>query len=238
MSDVAGEGRTVLFVSHNMAAIENLCPRSLLIHHGRLAAYGETRGVVEGYLQSIETEARTIPLRERRDRTGSGIVRLTDFFLEDGRGRRVEVLQSGRPGAIVFRYERDPKTRCNNVVVAFHVEDSRGTILFLHQNAFTGDRFDDIPPAGRFVCRIPRLPLVAGRYPVVARVTVASEEADYPSQSVGAIQVVEGDFFGSGNPGVATHSPFLVDGSWSLEAADPAAPAVRLSRTSRDEPEA
>ena len=85
--------------------------------------------------------------------------------------------------------------------------------------------------AGRFVCRIPRLPLVAGRYPVVARVTVGAEEADYPRNSVGAIQVVEGDFFGSGNPGVATHSPFLVDGSWSVDGEVPAARIGEAGRT-------
>jgi len=227
MGQVAREGRTVLFVSHNMAAVESLCPRSLLVHHGRLEMSGETRSVVERYLETIETDARTIPLKERTDRTGTGAVRLTDFFLEDGEGRRAEVVQSGRPATLVFTYERDRGVRCTNVVVAFHVEDARGYILFLHQNAFTGDRFDDIPGEGRFVCRIPRLPLVAGRYPVVVRVTVGAEEADYPRNSVGVIQVVEGDFFGSGNPGVAGHSPFLVDGSWRVEEEARAPGAVR-----------
>ena len=217
MGQVARQGRTVLFVSHNMAAVENLCARTILVNRGRVEAHGATRQVIDQYLRSIEAWAAASPLKERDDRSGTGVVRLTDFHLEDAEGRRVEVWQSGRPGSVVFGYERDPGARCRNVVVAFHVEDARGYILFLHQNAFTGDRFDDIPQAGRFVCRIPRLPLVAGRYPVVARVTVGAEEADFPRNSVGAIQVVEGDFFGSGNPGVATHSPFLVDGSWSVE---------------------
>ena len=50
MGDVAKEGRTVLFVSHNMAAVENLCRRGFLLRRGQLAQDGKVRQVVETYL--------------------------------------------------------------------------------------------------------------------------------------------------------------------------------------------
>ncbi|MFT3886286.1 MAG: polysaccharide ABC transporter ATP-binding protein [Flavobacteriales bacterium] len=54
MKDVAGSGRTVLFVSHNMSAINSLCGRSLLLDQGRVEMMGPTSEVVERYLQGNE----------------------------------------------------------------------------------------------------------------------------------------------------------------------------------------
>ncbi|MCH7774477.1 MAG: hypothetical protein IH784_08745, partial [Bacteroidetes bacterium] len=97
MKDVAeGKGRTVLFVSHNMAAIENLCTYAMLLSHGAIDSIGETRVVIERYIKSIETVERSLSLKDRKDRTGSGVIRLTDFFLEDRSGNRVDVWQSGQ----------------------------------------------------------------------------------------------------------------------------------------------
>ena len=50
MKDVASEGRTVLFVSHDMKAIENLCDRAILLSKGRIVINDETRKVVSHYL--------------------------------------------------------------------------------------------------------------------------------------------------------------------------------------------
>ena len=217
MGDVVQEGRTVLFVSHNMAAIESLCGHVILLREGTVETIGRTRVVIDRYLESIAASCQSLFLGDRTDRRGSGVIRLTDFFMEDQHGNRVKVVQSGQQLAFVFTYKRDSQVHCNNVVMAFHVATSSGHILFLHQNAFTGQRFDSIPPVGRFVCHIPRLPLVAGRYRIVGRVTVGGDEADYLLGDIGHIDVIEGDFFGSGNPGVAEHSPFLVEGTWRVE---------------------
>jgi lipopolysaccharide transport system ATP-binding protein len=86
LNDVAGGGRTVLFVSHNMAAIQRLCKTALLLDHGRLlragdvrstvAAYlgGETRG---GYLATARTGKPQILSADLRDITGAPLARVT-----------------------------------------------------------------------------------------------------------------------------------------------------------------
>jgi len=50
MSDVSSEGKTVLFVSHSMAAVKQLCPRSLLIRDGKIIADGPSENIIEEYL--------------------------------------------------------------------------------------------------------------------------------------------------------------------------------------------
>jgi len=52
MKDVAGEGRTVLFVSHNMEAVKNLCSRAILLEHGKIITEGSPTEVIETYLSN------------------------------------------------------------------------------------------------------------------------------------------------------------------------------------------
>lgn len=51
MGEVASEGRTILFVSHNLGAINNLCDKSVLIQNGRIKEFGETSSIINAYLQ-------------------------------------------------------------------------------------------------------------------------------------------------------------------------------------------
>jgi homopolymeric O-antigen transport system ATP-binding protein len=56
MSSVAGEGRTILFVSHNLNAIQRMCPRSILLEGGRIVADGPTREVLARYLRPLSPD--------------------------------------------------------------------------------------------------------------------------------------------------------------------------------------
>jgi lipopolysaccharide transport system ATP-binding protein len=77
MGDVAHEGRTVLFVSHNMDAIQRLCTHGILLEEGRVAAHGPIVDVVARYLSAriSDSAPRSWTNLERADRTGSGEAR-------------------------------------------------------------------------------------------------------------------------------------------------------------------
>ena len=60
MDNVAQQGRTVLFVSHNMPAVEALCGRALLLEGGRLVAAGETRDIVRRYVSAMTNHGRSV----------------------------------------------------------------------------------------------------------------------------------------------------------------------------------
>ncbi|MCZ8195454.1 ABC transporter ATP-binding protein [Aquidulcibacter sp.] len=59
MQDVAGQGRTVLFVSHNMGAIKSLCKAGILMKHGTVAHTGEIQGVLDAYSQQLARSSTT-----------------------------------------------------------------------------------------------------------------------------------------------------------------------------------
>ena len=87
MEAAAQQARTVLFISHNLSAIRQLCPRSILIDHGQLVQDGPTPDVLRRYnelLCRLEVDANT-NLRDRLNRS-TGAVRLTDVSVEDAHG--------------------------------------------------------------------------------------------------------------------------------------------------------
>lgn len=82
MNQVAHSGRTILFVSHNMTAVEELCPRSLLLKNGQVEKSGSTNEVIGTYLSS--TAASTVwDIDEEAEREGTGNARITRLELLD-----------------------------------------------------------------------------------------------------------------------------------------------------------
>ena len=78
MGEVAGKGRTVLFVSHNMSAIQQLCPRSILLQKGIIKAEGKTSNVIEDYLSTAGQSGQA-----QFERVGDQSVIIDDFSLTD-----------------------------------------------------------------------------------------------------------------------------------------------------------
>jgi lipopolysaccharide transport system ATP-binding protein len=83
MGDVAQEGRTVLFVSHNMGLMQSLCTRGILLQDGVVSADTTIDAAVEAYLTTLE-QPPSQNLGERTDRKGSGRVRLTNVEILNG----------------------------------------------------------------------------------------------------------------------------------------------------------
>ena len=73
MGEVASQGRTVIFVSHNFIAVENLCSRAVLLKQGHVAAIGTTQDVLAAYLGDDDAQPRN--LTASRNRRGTGEVR-------------------------------------------------------------------------------------------------------------------------------------------------------------------
>jgi lipopolysaccharide transport system ATP-binding protein len=85
MGSVASEGRTVLFVSHNMATIHSLCPRSLLLGQGNKIFDGVTEEAIQLYLSTSTTQGEAF-IPSETPRMGSGVARFdaVRIFNEEG----------------------------------------------------------------------------------------------------------------------------------------------------------
>ncbi|PKN20623.1 MAG: ABC transporter ATP-binding protein [Deltaproteobacteria bacterium HGW-Deltaproteobacteria-6] len=215
MGDVTKEGRTVLLVSHNMAAIENLCGKAILMDNGRIAMQGNTAKAIQYYLEVvIPSVIEEIPLAARKDRSGNGIIRLTSFHIEDVHGNKLVAARSGMDIVLVFGYQSPASEQLRDADIGFSIRDKE-TLSVLY-SSYVGQTFETVPPKGQFHCLVKRIPLAMGHYQIGARVTVSGEEADWPRNAVGYLDIEAGDFYGTGREGFGASAPLLLMGQWTI----------------------
>jgi lipopolysaccharide transport system ATP-binding protein len=214
MGEVAKEGRTVLFVSHNMAAVLSLCEKAILLDSGRVMKDGISREVVEYYLGALE-QAKEISIAERIDRKGNQSLNFIEFGLTNGSGTPVQRVVSGQEVTLLLKYQAKKDRNPRNVHIAIGVHGAFDEPLFHLSTSVAGFDFAEIPAAGTILCRISCLPLQAGRYSFNLFCKVGGEIADWV-QNAGIIEVEEGDFFGSGKLPPSDQGRFLMKHSWDI----------------------
>ena len=216
MDDAAKSGRTVLFVSHNLAAVQRLCSTGVLLEGGRVKERGPIDDVVQNYMQNLTNKIQNGDLSKATNRNGTGGLRFSYFRLEDADGNLLSTAASGMDVTLVLGYRKQSGLNLRNVDVGISLHSMQDQMLFVLYSSYTGRTFDHMPDHGEFRCKIERLPLTPGRYYVGGRVTAGGEELDCPRDGVGVVDVETGDFFGTGHRGYE-YVPFLVGGDWTLE---------------------
>lgn len=162
MGEVANQGKTVIFVSHNLAIIRALCQRGVVLENGRLQADAPVAEAIDYYLGGLE-QAASQDLLERNDRESGGEhqIMITGVEVQDLGGGHRDMVVGGRPAKIVVHLTGLlPKIRCILTIV-----NSLGASVstFDSQLSSEADSFD--PGLGpRVECEIPVLPLLPGRY--------------------------------------------------------------------------
>jgi lipopolysaccharide transport system ATP-binding protein len=213
-----GEGRTVLFVSHNMAAIENLCQKVIVLEGGRVVMVADTKTGIREYLKRFCVTPETGDLA-RLPRQGTGAIRLTHYDLLDDEGKPIPSTMTGRDVTLSLKYRTSTgEPLKGRISFGVSVHQMTNDTLFNLYTYHTNQDFDEVPGAGSFRCHLRRLPLNPGRYLVWARVVVDDVEVDFPDEPVGYLDVDAGDFYGSGKLTTDRgYCPLVVDASFSCE---------------------
>lgn len=198
MSDVASEGRTVLFVSHNMAAVSSLCQRGILIEAGKVTADGDVADVINAYQQSYTEFLKNANLRDNKSRRGSGELKFTGVEYRNLDGETIFGPICGENAQIVLKYERY-NTAISEVDVSIKVADMLGNHKLLFTTMETLKRFGNLGEQGEFVCHIPRFPLKPGGYTLDLRLHY--DKTLYDGMDACAyLETFYGDFYGTGAP--------------------------------------
>jgi lipopolysaccharide transport system ATP-binding protein len=164
MSDLHQHGRTVLFVSHNMAAVENLCSRAVWIDGGRVRMDGPTADVITAYMASYsDAEAGDLDLSRIQHRRGSGEARFTGVRFLTPAGEHKGVIRSGDPLVIQLSYEAQKRIDAPHFGVSIHSETG-AQITDTSTWAVGLDTPHLGPGRGTVTLSIDQLPLMPGRY--------------------------------------------------------------------------
>lgn len=161
MSDVAGEGRTVLFVSHNLSAISAITNRCLLLKQGELAEDAETSAIITTYLSDTKSQGSRIQWTENRP--GDESFEFIECKIGDG-------VQNEFTGEVQITIDYCLKAETNALKVGFDLHSSEGILLF---RAYQVDNDPELKlqRAGiyRSSCTIPRNLLNNGMYYITLR---------------------------------------------------------------------
>jgi len=107
MSDVAQAGRTIMFISHNMAAVQDLCPRTVVLHRGKVVIDDKTEIAMPYYLKNLDDEGRETSVYDaprELDNMGEK-VRVSNVRLLNADGEPVTTLQMGEPFRVQVDFE-------------------------------------------------------------------------------------------------------------------------------------
>lgn len=196
MGDVSNkEGRTVILVSHQMPAIQNLCTRCVLMNRGRLVKEGKTDDIVSDYL-ATGAELATGELAEREDRAGKGRAIVTGIQLLDSSGDPLREAVSGSDVTIRVTYHvKDGGRLAKGVLCLAFYKDldcyfGLSTALSSKEELqFEGDGYVEF--------NVPSWPLAGGRYRIDTYLEGGSDIQDQVDDA-SQFDTVDGDFFGTG----------------------------------------
>lgn len=199
MQDVSQSGKTVLFVSHNMAAVRSLCTAALILEGGRVLSAGDVDPMVNRYLSSGSRSADgNAGLLDREDIIGNKdvvIERVTFHNSEDD--AEIHCLLSGLSIKIKLYYQCQDPSRIKRLHVAIAFSTLMGSESFVCDNFFVNKDLDDLKYNGVFEITILKWPLNSGKYKY--RIHIDNDYAvAFRLENAGEVMVEYGDFFGTG----------------------------------------
>ena len=210
MNEVAHQGRTVLFVSHNMAAVRNLCGRSVLLNAGRVESIGPTAEVVELYLRG--DRAAPSDLLGRTDREGTGVVRVERLTVLGEDGEPTSRVVPGRPWSLRLGFRSSAPSSVFQVSADLDTADGgRVTTLF---SGFQGDVFRTEGGRATVDCTVEAMDLRPDVYTLNVWVGLNRTEVFDFVHRAAVVEFQATDFYDSGHLPEKAHGPLMARFRW------------------------
>ena len=198
MGDISkGEGRTVLFVSHNMAAVKSLCNNGIVLNNGQLNFIGSIQNAVEEYSQ-LGQRSLNINLLNRKDRIGTGLIKFSDVKFYDLKNKELNTLSTGMSALIKFYFNNNIKSGTEKKIrFDVGVFDETENRIFQLSTFYQKEEFLINSEKTHFTIYIPKLNLLEGNYILTIYSKIDEDEADW-IQNAFSFYVDSGDYYGFG----------------------------------------
>ena len=215
MGDVARAGRTIIFVSHNMASIESLCSSCLLINSGKLQAKGEPAQMVMQYMTSeLRGDGGVRSLIDHQGRRGGDTPTMERVEIRSAGGGPAAALRIGGPLEIRVSYR---SARAIRPVLGAAFKTSYGAPVTCVSDRFCGQLAECAPRAqATVVCRMERLMLIPGTYWIDLWLGDAGGDFDVIHDAI-SIEVLPADLTGTGRLPPPNFGAVFFDAAWKLD---------------------
>ncbi len=217
MENIGSSGRTIIFVSHNMAAIESLCSKVLVLNHGKVEFHGKTPEGINYYYSGLSNKLGSNLLAVSR--AGDGRAKVLDVWFSDVQGNELAIVRAG--SATVFNLRVSCRERdMRNLALAVGVTTLLGEGVIHLSTEVVGFSPDMNTGQAILKCVIPKWNVRAGLYTLNIFLTIGGILADWIEDGF-RFQVEEGDYYGTGKLPPEGYSHQLADFSWSSVAEVP-----------------
>jgi homopolymeric O-antigen transport system ATP-binding protein len=221
------EGKTVLFISHDMWNVRRLCSEILWMEDGRVRAYGPAGEIAERYMNEVNLEAlanQATALQSHRG--GTGEIRYVSVDLVDAAGRPSSMLTAG--DTLVVHAQYRAALRVARPVFQVAIIDVDTGLVITTATSSDADSPGDVEGDGMIECRFPRLPLRPRQYVLRLSITDRHHLASYDVVTAGPRFAVSGG--GRGVDGMADEEDGLVSLPFDFVHHAGASPALRTER--------
>ena len=195
-----GEGRTVLFVSHNMAAVKSLCNQGIVLEHGKVLFSSDADTAVDYYLSNA-SKVKDTSLVDRRDRLGNSRLLITGIDFLNEKNEMVSQVISGDMLKVRLNLKKNDAVDYSKLFVglSFHDNQENKVVSFLSDEM--GSNFSHLADKNYIELNIPNLYLRAGIYDITFQLSGGSTKAaDFIDmvEKAAEIIVLPGDIWNSG----------------------------------------
>ena len=215
MRDIATRGRTVLFVSHNMSAVQALCQRVIALEGGSVVRDGPPDEVVEAYYASLRRDSSAQSIRDRTDREGSGEARYVAIRFYSGEGKIVEHIAMGEALVVELEFQAFGTLRRPRFHVMF--VNALGQVAFRAKTHASMDTLPDIVRGGKVSCRFPAFNALPGLYTITAQINDSVAQRIDGVGEAATIEVVEADVCGTGRVPYERGDLCYMPATWAIE---------------------
>lgn len=212
MQDISkGQGRTVLFVSHNMAAVKQLCTRGIVLEKGKVVFEGGIEDCLNNYLR-INKINEKIKLDKHSDRSGNQKVVFYDFYIEKINGTKISNILTGDSINFIFLLKVNEDSKNIDLGFSLHnIYDDIQTYLYSSfQNVYFEGEKDKII---KVKCTLENFPLNNSNLRLRGRIMVDGHESDWLKETIDILKIEKGDFYATGKI-AEINSPFLIKAIW------------------------
>jgi lipopolysaccharide transport system ATP-binding protein len=210
--------RTVLFVSHSMAAMQNLCNKIVVMENGMAKFVGNVQEGIDFYLsKEAGNSLSEYRIEFSKNREGSGTVQFADFHIETMSGNKIDAALTGQDVVLVFTLKVN-KAIANKVDIGFSFHNTQEEGLANLYSSYQKIVFNDLKQGYSVIkCKIKDFPFAPGRVLLKGRILENDREADWYKNPLGQIDIQMGDFYKTGVVGQANWGHFLIKGEWSKQ---------------------
>jgi ABC-type polysaccharide/polyol phosphate transport system ATPase subunit len=207
LRQLIADGKTVLFISHDMWNVRRLCDQILWMEEGRVRAYGPAGEIAERYMSEVNMQALANQATTLQSaRSGTGEVRYTSVDLLDDLGAPSVLLAPGATLVVRAAYQAE-RTVARPVFQVGIVDVDTGLVITTATSR-PAEVPETVAGAGAIECRFPRLPLRPRQYILRLSITDSYQLASYDVVTAGPRFAVSGH--GSGVEGLADEEDGLV----------------------------